>query len=717
MNKQESQKRKLTKKMKLKLAGVFGIALLALVSLLVGITIINAKFGNKYTQQVLSQSQQQYTNKTLPFKRGSITDRNGTMLANSVKVYNLILDCKEVNGHETYKEPVKEALETVFGIEDSEIENLLENEETKDSQYQILKKEVTMEEKKSFEEANKVPTDEEAKKALGEEELKRRQNVKGIYFEDTYKRVYPLDSLACDVIGFTDAGNTATWGLEGYYNSTLNGSNGRKFGYLDENASLEQTIVEAVNGKNLTTTLDATIQTIVEKYITAFDRALSAGPNNKKDAKKKGAENIAVIVENPNNGEILAMASSGTYDLNNPRDLSGSYTEKEIEAMDDEQTKDALFNMWKNYCVSQNFEPGSTVKPIVVAGALESGAITENSRFLCDGGEEIGEDYVRCAVYPDNHGAESLGEVIQNSCNDGMMAIGRKMGAAKFLEYQQRFNFGTRTGIDLPNEETGLLFTEDNMYEMELSTSAFGQGFNCTMIQEISAMAAAINGGIYYQPHLVKEITDEDGKVVKSIQPNILKQPISEEVSADIREYMGMSVTDGTSKKSKVKGYSMGGKTGTAEKLNEKEKGNYLVSFIGFAPLDNPELLIYVVVDTPNVEEQASSSYPQFLAQAILSEVLPYMNIYMDEPTTEETVLWEGFYGVPKLTDIEKDGVSNPYGTILDQGFGDGESQDVEENDEHSDGITNEDAGIEDDDPEYEDDPYGMEELEDDIRR
>lgn len=717
MNKQESQKRKLTKKMKLKLAGVFGIALLALVSLLVGITIINAKFGNKYTQQVLSQSQQQYTNKTLPFKRGSITDRNGTMLANSVKVYNLILDCKEVNGHETYKEPVKEALETVFGIEDSEIENLLENEETKDSQYQILKKEVTMEEKKSFEEANKVPTDEEAKKALGEEELKRRQNVKGIYFEDTYKRVYPLDSLACDVIGFTDAGNTATWGLEGYYNSTLNGSNGRKFGYLDENASLEQTIVEAVNGKNLTTTLDATIQTIVEKYITAFDRALSAGPNNKKDAKKKGAENIAVIVENPNNGEILAMASSGTYDLNNPRDLSGSYTEKEIEAMDDEQTKDALFNMWKNYCVSQNFESGSTVKPIVVAGALESGAITENSRFLCDGGEEIGEDYVRCAVYPDNHGAESLGEVIQNSCNDGMMAIGRKMGAAKFLEYQQRFNFGTRTGIDLPNEETGLLFTEDNMYEMELSTSAFGQGFNCTMIQEISAMAAAINGGIYYQPHLVKEITDEDGKVVKSIQPNILKQPISEEVSADIREYMGMSVTDGTSKKSKVKGYSMGGKTGTAEKLNEKEKGNYLVSFIGFAPLDNPELLIYVVVDTPNVEEQASSSYPQFLAQAILSEVLPYMNIYMDEPTTEETVLWEGFYGVPKLTDIEKDGVSNPYGTILDQGFGDGESQDVEENDEHSDGITNEDAGIEEDDPEYEDDPYGMEELEDDIRR
>ena len=297
-----------------------------------------------------------------------------------------------------------------------------------------------------------------------------------------------------------------------------------------------------------------------------------------------------------------------------------------------------------------------------------------------------------------------------------MMAIGRKMGASLFLEYQNKFNFGTRTGIDLPSEETGLLFSEDNMYEMELSTSAFGQGFNCTMIQEIAAMSAAINGGIYYQPHLVKEITDEDGKVVKNITPTILKQPISQEVSADVREYMRMSVESGTSKSSKVKGYSMGGKTGTAEKLNEKEKGNYLVSFIGFAPLDKPEVVVYAVVDTPNVEEQASSTYPQYLAQAIMSEVLPYMNIYQDEPTDEETVLWEGFYGVPEMTDIVKDGVSNPYGTILDQGFGDGDPQE-EPNDEETDGITNEDAGIEEDDSTYEEDAYGMEKLEDDIRR
>lgn len=717
MKKNESKQRKLTKKMKIKLAGVFGCSLLALVGLLVGITWINAKSGNKYTQQVLTQSQQQYTDTTVPFRRGSITDRNGTMLANSVKVYNLVLDCVEINNNDKYKDPTKAALEEYFDIEQDVVDGLLTNEETKDSRYQILKKEVTMDERRAFEESLEVPESKEEQEALGEEEITRRQRVKGVYFEDTYKRIYPLGSLACDVIGFTDAGDTATWGLEGYYNSTLNGTNGRTFGYLSDNSSLEQNIIDPVNGKNLTTTLDATIQEIVEKYISAFDRALSAGPNNKKNAKKKGAENIAVIIQNPNNGEILAMASSGTYDLNNPRDLSGSYTEYEIENMDDEETKEALFDMWKNYCVSQNFEPGSTFKPVVVASALESGAITEANRFICDGGEEIGEDYVRCAVYPDSHGSQSLGEVIQNSCNDGMMAIGRKMGTKLFLEYQKKFNFGTRTGIDLPSEETGLLFSEDNMYEMELSTSAFGQGFNCTMIQEISAISAAINGGTYYQPHLVKEITDEDGKTVKNINPNVLKQPVSEEVSAKIREYMGLSVTNGTSRSAKVQGYSMGGKTGTAEKLNEKEKGNYLVSFIGFAPLDKPEMVIYTVVDTPNVEKQASSTYAQYLSQAIMSEVLPYMNIYQDEPVVEETVLWQGFYGVPKMTDIVEDGVSNPYGTILDQGFGDGDPIDEEDiNDQETDGITNEDAGIEADDPEYEDE-YDLDELEDDIRR
>ena len=712
MNKQESKKRKLTKKMKRKLAGVFGVTLLAFAGLLVGITVINAREGNRYARQVLSQSQQQYTNTTIPFRRGTITDRNSTVLANSVKVYNLILDCQAVNYNEDYREPTIAALEEYFNIDRETIEGLLDNEETSSSQYQILETEVSMDDKNAFEAANELPEDEEERAALSEEERTRRSNVQGIYFEDDYERVYPLEDLACDVIGFTDAGNTADWGLEGYYNSTLNGTNGRKFGYLSEDTDQAQTIVEAVDGKNLTTTLDATIQGIAEKYIEALNTALSAGPNNVEGEQKKGAENIGVIIEDPDTGEILAMASSGSYDLNNPRDLSGIYTEEKIEEMNDEETKNALFSMWNNFCITEDYEPGSVVKPIVVASALESGAVTENDTFYCDSGQQIGEDFVRCAVYPNAHGVETLGEVIQNSCNDGMMAIGRKMGAAEFLKYQSKFNFGTRTGIDLPGEGTGILFSEENMNEMELATSAFGQGFTCTMIQEISAMAAAINGGTYYQPHLVKSVTDQDGKVLENITPTVMKEPISEEVSAAVREYMGMSVESGTSQSAKVQGYSMGGKTGTAEKLADDTKDNYLVSFIGFAPLDDPEVLIYVVVDTPNVDSQASSTYAQYLAQAILSEVLPYMNIPQDEETTGETVLWQGFYGVPKFTDIVEDGVSNPYGTVLDQGYGDGDPQETELNDEYSDGITNEEAEIDENDPSYEEDVYDTEKLE-----
>lgn len=712
MNKQESKKRKLTKKMKRKLAGVFGVTLLAFAGLLVGITIINAREGNRYARQVLSQSQQQYTNTTIPFRRGTITDRNGTVLANSVKVYNLILDCKAVNYNEDYREPTIAALEEYFNIDRETIEGLLDSEETRESQYQILETEVSMDDKNAFEAANELPEDEEERAALSEAERTRRSNVQGIYFEDDYERVYPLEDLACDVIGFTDAGNTADWGLEGYYNSTLNGTNGRKFGYLSEDADQAQTIVEAVDGKNLTITLDATIQGIAEKYIEALNTALSAGPNNVEGEQKKGAENIGVIIEDPNTGEILAMASSGSYDLNDPRDLSGIYTEEKIDEMNDEETRDALFSMWSNFCITEDYEPGSVVKPIVVASALESGAVTENDTFYCDSGQQIGEDFVRCAVYPNAHGVETLGEVIQNSCNDGMMAIGRKMGAVEFLKYQSKFNFGTRTGIDLPGEGTGILFSEENMNEMELATSAFGQGFTCTMIQEIAAMAAAINGGTYYQPHLVKSVTDQDGKVLENITPNVMKEPISEEVSAAVREYMGMSVESGTSQSAKVQGYSMGGKTGTAEKLADDTKDNYLVSFIGFAPLDEPELLIYTVVDTPNVDSQASSTYAQYLAQAILSEVLPYMNIPQDEETTGETVLWQGFYGVPKFTDIVEDGVSNPYGTVLDQGYGDGDPQETELNDEYSDGITNEEAGIDENDSSYEEDAYDTEELE-----
>lgn len=720
--------------MRIKLAGIFFVVLLALLCLIIGITVINAKEGDRYTKIVLSQSQEQYSNTEVRFQRGSITDRNGNILAYSEKIYTLVMDCNAMNytdekNEQPYRDNTIDAVESFFGVSREKMEALLDDPETSGSMYQPLKYEISLEEKRAFEESIEVPETEEEQKELGKDEVARRRSIQGVYFEENYKRIYPLNSLACDVIGFADDDDVASWGLEGYYNSTLSGTKGRKYGYFNEDSSLDQNIIDPVDGKNLTTTLDTTIQEITEKYIEAFNEALKGGPlkysevlhEGEKEEKtlvmeEKGAENIGVIVADPNNGEVLAMASSDPYDLNEPRDLTGIFSDKLIKSLNDADMTEAYFNLWGNFCISDNFELGSVFKPVTVASALESGAVTTEDTYLCDGGEQIGTDYVKCAVWPDAHGTETLGEVIQNSCNDGTMAVARAMGAEEFLTYQKKFNFGSQTGIDLPGEAAGLLFGDD-MKAIELQTSGFGQGFTATMIQEVAAISAVINGGTYYQPHLVKEITDSDGKVAESITPTVLKEVISPDVSAEVRKYMGMSVESGTSQSSKVQGYSMGGKTGTAEKLKQtadnKEEGNnvknYLVSYVGFAPLDDPQVVIYVVVDTPNAENQASSQYAQYIAQAILSEVLPYMNIYPDEEGAGETQLWEGFTGVPKFTDIETDGVSNPRGRTLEEE----EEQITEEdqlNDQYSDGISNEDAGYGEDSQEtsdYGEDLYG----------
>lgn len=640
--------RKINLVMRKKLVMLFCAVLLALVALTARITYINATSGSKYKKQVLSQAQQRYENRVLPARRGDIYDRNGNLLATSNKVYNVILDCKAVNEQEEYTEPTVRALVDILGLDEKEIRSRLSAEDTKNSQYQILKKQLSMDEKKAFEEATEIPEDVE-ESGLTKAEIKERSNVKGVWFEEDYLRIYPFNESACDTIGFTLSRDVADIGLESYYNSTLMGADGRQYGYFNNNADVEQTIIEPVNGRSIETSLDIGAQQIVEKYVNAFNE-------------KMGAKHVGVIVEDPSTGEIIAMDGGDRYDLNNPRDLSGVYSEEEIKAMNDEQTVEALNGMWSNYCVTDAFEPGSVVKPIVMAGALEKGKISETDTFLCDGLEIFGangETPIKCAVYPDAHGTETLGEVIANSCNDGMMQIGAKMGSEQFIKAQSLFNFGARTGIDLPNEGSGIIHTKDTMGETELACSAFGQGYTCTMLQEINALCSVINGGYYYQPHLVTKIKDANGGIVKTFSPTLLKQTISSNISADIRSYMELSVQQGTSHYSKVQGYSSGGKTGTAEKF-PRGNGKYLVSFIGFAPVEEPEVVIYVVVDEPNTEDQATSRYPQYIAQGILSELLPYLNIAPDEitdGTVPQTELWEGFAGYLK----------NPVGSNVDE--------------------------------------------------
>lgn len=641
--------------MKRKLVMLFSAVLLALVALTARITYINATSGSKYKKQVLSQAQQKYQSQTLPAKRGDIYDRNGNILATSNKVYNVILDCKTVNSDEDYVEPTINALTEVLGLDENKIRSLLSDDKTKESQYQILTKQLSMDKKKAFEEYESADVD----SGLTTAQAEQRANIKGVWFEEDYLRSYPFNDAACDTIGFTLDRDVADVGLEGYYNSTLTGVDGRQYGYINNDSDVEQTIIPANNGKSIQTSIDIGAQQIVEKYVNGFKEAM-------------GAKNIGVIVEDPSTGEIIAMDGGDRYDLNNPRDLSNVYSKEEIKAMNDEETVEALNGMWSNFSVTDAYEPGSVVKPIVMAAALEKGVIQESDTFVCDGSQTFGDTLIKCAVWPDAHGTETLGEVIANSCNDAMMQIGARLGSRQFVKAQSLFNFGTRTGIDLPNEGAGIIHTEDSMGETELACSAFGQGFTCTMIQEINAMCSVINGGYYYQPHLVTKILDSSGSTVKTISPTLLKQTISSQISADIRSYMELSVQQGTSRHSKVQGYSSGGKTGTAEKY---PRGNmkYLVSFIGFAPVDDPAVVIYVVVDEPNVDDQANSTYPQYIAQGILSELLPYLNVKPDESedgTVPETELWEGFKGHLKTTsggEVDGDGnLVDAEGNLID---------------------------------------------------
>ena len=651
-------RKKINHQMKGKLAGLFGAVLLALVCLLGRITYINATNGDKYKKQGLTQAQQKFENDVLPANRGNIYDRNGNILATSNKVYNVILDCKTVNSDPDYVEPTIRALKEILGIDEEKVRSLLSDSRTSQSQYQILLKQLSMDKKKEFEAYTTVEED----SPLSDTEKKERGNVKGVWFEEDYLRSYPFKSLACDTIGFTLARDVADVGIESYYNSTLMGADGRQYGYFNSQSDVEQTIIEPVDGKNIVTTLDVGIQQIVEKYVNGFK-------------KKMGAKNIGVVVQDPNTGEILAMDAGDRYDLNDPRDLSSLYSEEEIKAMNDEETVTALNAMWNNFCVTDAFEPGSVVKPIVMAGALEKGSIAEGDNFVCDGGQAFGANnntFIKCAVYPDAHGTEDLMHVIANSCNDGMMQIAEKMGAEQFIKAQSLFNFGSRTGIDLPNEGSGIIHTMDTMGETELACSAFGQGYTCTMLQEINAMSSVINGGYYYQPHLVKEIQDSNGSTVKTVEPVLLKQTISSEISAAIRSYMEDSVIEGTSRHSKVQGYSSGGKTGTAEKFPRGNK-KYLVSFITFAPVEEPQVIVYVVVDEPNAEEQADSKYPQYIAQGILSELLPYLNVEPDEAeegVVPETELWEGFDGVLEDvsgSDVDEEGnMVDAEGNLID---------------------------------------------------
>lgn len=598
--------------MQKKLVLLFVAIILAFVFLIGRITYINAANGEDYTRIVLDQ--QQYDSRTIPFKRGDIVDRNGTKMATSERVYNVILDVKVMTSDEDSIEPTIQVLKDCFEIDEEEVRDLIE--ESPSSRYNILKKGVDYETYKKFE-------------AIDEDD-ENYPDVAGIWLEEDYVRTYPYNTLASDVIGFTVDGNVGSNGIEASYNNTLNGTDGREYGYLDETSTVERTVKEAVNGDTVVSTIDLQVQSIVEKHILEFNE------QHKNEAfAGEGSKNTAVIVMNPQNGEILAEASYPNYDLNQPRDLTKYYTQETIDAMSDEEQLETLNSLWNNFCVSDTYEPGSTFKPFTIAAGLETGILTGDETYYCGGVLHVGDHDIHCSNR-DGHGTQTLKQALENSCNVALMEIGEALGAEEFCRYQELFGFGEYTGIDLPGEgeTSGLLYTPENMDAASLATNAFGQNFNVTMTQLAASFCSLINGGNYYEPHVVKQIQDENGNVTENIDPVLVKKTISEETSEVIKDYMLGVVQEGTGSSAAVEGYDIGGKTGTAEKL-PRGNGKYLVSFIGYAPQENPEVVVYVVVDEPNVAAQASSSYATELASGIMSEIFPYLGITKSSETAD----------------------------------------------------------------------------------
>lgn len=604
--------KKFPKKMKIKLVGVFTAIVLAFVFLTGRAAALNLTKGDEYQKQVMSQMRS--GSQTIPFKRGDILDTNGTALATSERSYNVILDVAGLLETKTTYQNKRinatvEALVSAFGLDEPELREILQDQA--DSRYVILKSNVDYETGRDF-----------------QSQMDQNADIVCVTLEDSYVRTYPYGTLASDVIGFTSSGNVGTIGLEAYYNSELNGTDGKRTGYLSSGSSSESVIQSPTDGNSIVTTIDANLQAIVEKHILALNERLRDN-----DHEGEGTKNTAVIIMDPNTGAILAEASYPNFDLNNPRDLSEYYTTEEQEAMTDEERLDTLNALWRNFCVSDTFEPGSTMKPFTMAAGFETGKLTGNETYVCTGSYsyEGVANPVSC-IATNGHGTETLKQVLENSCNVGMMQIAEVLGADDFCRYQHLFGFGEYTGIDLPGEgdTSNLLYSADNMQPIDLGTNSFGQNFNVTMTQLAAGFCSLINGGNYYEPYLVKEIRNANGDVMETKTPVLARKTVSQETCDILKDYMYGVVQEGSGTSAQVEGYAIGGKTGTAEKLPRSE-GKNLNSFIGYAPQENPEVMIYVIVDEPNLAQQAASYLATGLAADIMEEAFPYLNITKTE--------------------------------------------------------------------------------------
>ncbi|MBR3644958.1 MAG: penicillin-binding protein 2, partial [Lachnospiraceae bacterium] len=543
--------------------------------------------------------------------------RNGNAIAKSIKVYNLVVDPLLIAGSENeqkYYDNTVSTIERFFGTiksgnvidtlkkEDGNIdmdkfrENLSKKSANK-SKYWIVMKQLTYEEIEPYL---------SFMKSKDKEDRKISDNVAGIWFEEEYKRMYPFDDLACSVIGFASGRTDGTSiGIEAYYNDYLSGTNGRKYGYVNADNNMEGVVKDPKNGNTVISTIDINIQRIVQKKIKEYK-------------KKFKPKRMAVVIADPNTGEILAMADDTTFNLNNPAG-NGKKNSKQLN------------KLWRNFCVSDSFEPGSTAKPFTVAAAYEEGLLDENTTYVCDGGQAVPGFYIRCHKET-GHGTITAKQAVAYSCNDALMQIGAKEGVDIFSQYQTRFGLGVKTGIDLPSETRGLIYEAEEMGPTDLATNSFGQNFTVNMIQMVAGFSSLVNGGYYYEPHVVKEIHTEEGNLVEKYSKRLVKQTVTGKTSEFIRECLRAVVTDGTGKTAAIDGYTVSGKTGTAEKVEDgtRVRGQYIISFLGAVPAEKPEVVCYTLMDSPE-DDPDSTAYNTEFWSAIMKEVLPYLHVAKTE--------------------------------------------------------------------------------------
>lgn len=577
---------------------------LLLIGFIVGVVLMGIRLG--YVQLVEGQKlqelakEQQTRNRTIAPTRGNIYDRNLNILAQSASVATIGVVHAQVQDPERVAKVLSEHLDMDY-----------------DEVYKKVTKVVAF-----VRIATKVD------KEIADEI--RALDLPGVKVDEDSKRYYPFNTLASQTLGFVGKDNQGIVGLEVKYDSYLKGTAGKILMETNGKGQRREEEVEVrvdpVNGNHLVTTLDLTLQEYAEQAI-------------EKAVEMKGAKRGAVIMLNPQNGEIYALATKPDFNLNEPFTINDEALANSWDLYSDKEKQNYLNQMWRNFTINDTYEPGSTFKVFTSAMGLEEGIVSENSQFNCSGSRTVAGRTIKCWRSPRSHGAETFVQGVQNSCNPVFMEVAERLGASKFYDYMVQFGFKSKTNIDLPGEAVGILHNKNNIGPVELATMSFGQSFQITPMQLLSAAAAAVNGGYKVTPHFGKEIIDESGDVLTTFEYEKGEQIISTETSERLKKILESVVAEGGGKKAYIPGYHIGGKTATSQKL-PRGSGKYTASFLSFAPADNPVLMTLVIIDEPQ-----GTYYGGTIAGPVMKEILenalPYLGVepdYSEEELGKEEV-------------------------------------------------------------------------------